>query len=226
MRKIKFNNKSFMAAYRVVDLVKEIMIAIDMNSSHESLLAENDIETLSLKEIAESKLAIAARIVESNAPSWLLDAGRALSGSITFSSEIGKGRGRMQLPDDFMRLITFKMSDWERAVTEPITENDPRYKLQSSRYGGLRGNPQKPVVAIVNEPTGLVLEFWSCTGGESVTLQRGRYLPIPKIKDNSIEICEKLKDAVVLYAGYLTCQATGHVEQAETLLKSSQALMV
>lgn len=214
-----------MATYRVSDLIEEIMIAIDMNSTHETLLSENDIETLTLREIAESKLAIAARIVENNAPLWLLDSGRALSGSITFNEEVGKGRGRMQLPDDFMRLITFKMSDWERAVTEPISESDPRYKLQSSRYCGLRGNPQKPVVAIVKEPTGLVLEFWSCKGGSTVTLQRGRYLPIPRIKDGGIDICEKLKDAVVHHTAYLVMLTTGNVEQAKSLLEMSNTLM-
>lgn len=214
-----------MAAYRVEELVSEVRTAMDMNTHDVQLIHTGDEDTLALDEIIQSKLAVAARIVEGNAPSWLLDSGRALSGSITFAERIGIGRGRMQLPDDFLRLITFKMSDWERAVTEPITESDPRYKLQSSQFAGLRGNPQKPVVAIVNEPTGLVLEFWSCTGGAGVTLQRGRYLPIPSIKDGGIDICEKLKDAVVHYTAYLTSLTTGNNEQAKSLLEMSKTLM-
>ncbi|MCM1356420.1 MAG: hypothetical protein NC212_08455 [Staphylococcus sp.] len=215
-----------MADYSVSVLTKEVLVAMDMNEKREALIKENDADTLTLEEIVASKIAQAARVVESNAPVWLLDSGRALSGSITFAKEVGKGRGRMQLPDDFMRLITFKMSDWERAVTQPILETDPQYLLQSSRFAGLRGTPQKPVVSIVSEPTGLVLEFWSCVGGETVTLQRGRYLPIPRIKSGGIEVCEKLKDAVVLYAAYLTCLATGHTEQAQGLLEQSKELMM
>lgn len=212
--------------YSVTDLTREILVAMDMNERQEALIKQGDTDTLTLEEIIVSKIAQAARVVESNAPVWLLDSGRALSGSITFAKEIGKGRGRMKLPDDFMRLITFKMSDWERAVTQPILETDPQYLLQSSRFAGLRGNPQRPVVAIVSEPTGLVLEFWSCVGGEAVSLQRGRYLPIPKIKEGGIDICEKLKDAVVLYAAYLTCLSTGHTEQAEGLLEQSKQLIL
>lgn len=209
----------------VSGLVRDVRIAIDMNSYETQLLAETDSDTLSLDEIILSKLEQGARVVESNAPVWLLDSGKPLSGSITFQSEVGVGRGRMQLPDDFLRLITFKMSDWERAVTQPILEQDPRYLHQSSRFAGIRGTPQKPVVAIISEPTGLVLEFHSCKGGSSVTLQRGRYLPIPKIQGTNIEICEKLREAVVLYTGYLTLLTLGETERAQSLAAQSKELI-
>lgn len=206
-------------------LVKAVRIAIDMNEEDATLTGLEDEETLSLDALITSKLEEGARVVESRAPAHLLDSGKPLSGSITFKEEVGKGRGRMQLPDDFMRLVTFKMSDWERAVTEAIEETDPRYLLQSSRHAGLRGTPQRPVAAIVSEPTGLVLEFWSCTGGATVTLERGRYLPIPKIKGEGIEICEKLREAVVLYTGYLTLGALGERERAATLLEEAKAIV-
>lgn len=209
----------------VETLVRDVRVAIDMNGASEALLVSDDETSLRIEEIIESKIEQAARVIEGRAPVWLLDSGKPLSGSITFQSAIGKGRGRMQLPDDFMRLITFKMSDWERAITEPILESDPRYLLQSSRFTGLRGTPQKPVVAIVSEPTGLVLEFWSCEGGESVTLQRGRYLPMPTISGTGIEICEKLRQAVVVYAGYLTLQTLGHAEEGELLRRQAETLM-
>lgn len=209
---------------RADEMVKAVRVAIDMNREDPALIADDDTDTLTLDELIKSKIEEAAIIIESRAPVYLLDSGKPLSGSLTFSKEIGIGRGRLQLPDDFLRLITFKMSDWERAVTTPIFENDRAYKLQSSRFAGLRGNPQKPVVAIVSEPTGLVLEFWSCTGGSTVTLQRGRYLPIPKITDGNIEICEKLKKAIEVYAGYLTTGTTGDRELADHLRAQASLL--
>lgn len=204
--------------YRADELTEKVRVSLDMNDSDRGLMELSDPETLTLDDIIAQKIEYAARVVESNAPASLLDSGRALSGSISFKEEIGIGRGRMLLPDDFMRLITFKMSDWERAVTEPIYESDPLYRQMSSRFPGLRGTPQKPVVAIVNEPTGLVLEFWSCVGGSSVVLQRGRYLPIPRFRGGGIEICEKLVQQVVVYAAYLTALTVREKEQAELLL--------
>lgn len=211
--------------YAVSDLIKRVRLALDMNETDEALTDEGDNETLTLDSVIRGKLEEGARIVERDAPAYLLDSGKPLSGSMTFDKEIGIGRGRMQLPDDFLRLITFKMSDWKRAVTEPIAEGDPRYLLQSSKHVGIRGNPERPVAAIIHEPTGLVLEFWSCTGGESVTLQRGRYLPIPRIRDSGIEICEKLLRAVVLHTAYLTALTFGETERAQNLLAQCQRLM-
>ena len=205
-------------------LIRDIRVALDMNRKDTALIEEEDIDTLDLDELIRSKIETAARLIEERAPVSLLDSGKPLSGSISFKEAVGKGRGRLALPDDFMRLITFKMSDWERAVTEPITETDPRYGLQSSRYAGIRGTPQKPVVAIVSEPTGLVLEFWSCTGGENVKLQRGRYLPIPRIREDGIEICEKLRSAVVAYTASLVSLATGDTARAAALREEAEGL--
>lgn len=202
--------------YSVTRITRDVRVALDENRVSTQLLETDDIDTLSLDELITSKIVDAARIVEGNAPVEMLDAGKALSGSITFASNVGVGRGRMQLPDDFMRLLTFKMSDWERAVTEPISERDPLYRRQSSKFSGVRGNPERPVVAIVREPTGLVLEFWSCEGGTTVVLQRGRYLPYPKIVSNNIELCEKLYGAIVMYTAYLVAMSTDN-DRAESL---------
>lgn len=211
--------------YDIAELTKRVRVALDMNEIDEALLTESDCETLSLDALIKSKLEAGARITERDAPAYLLDSGKPLSGSITFDREVGIGRGRMKLPDDFLRLITFKMSDWERAVTEPILESDPRYGLQSSKHAGIRGNPERPVAAIVHEPTGLVLEFWSCTGGEEVTLQRGRYLPIPKINGSGIEICEKLLEAVIAQTAYITALTIGDSVRAQGLQTQYEAMM-
>ena len=59
--------------YEVSELKREIRIALDQNMTSSQLLATGDIDTLSLEEIIESKIVDAARIVENQAPSYLLD---------------------------------------------------------------------------------------------------------------------------------------------------------
>lgn len=211
--------------YETTDLIRDIRIAIDQNTSSQQLVLTGDIDTLSLDEIIESKIADAARIVESSAPLHLLDSGEAFGNSVGWKSRVGYGMGFVRLPEDFMRLITFQMSDWVRAVSTPITENDPLYIQQQSRYPGIRGCPQNPIVAIVEQPIGLVLEFYSCTGGEDVFIKRARYIPTPRIVDGSIEICEKLRSAVVYYAAYLTALTTAQGELAAGLLNTANELM-
>ena len=211
--------------YDVEDIKREVRIAMDKYPGSEALIETGDIDSISIDEIIGSKIADAARIVEQQAPSHLLDSGRAFGESIGWNGQLkGYGSGYTHLPDDFMRLVTFQMSDWSRPVTEAITEEDPRYAMQTSRFAGVRGNPEKPVVAIVKYPIGLVLEFYSCTAGENVFVKKARYIPIPKVRNGEIELCEKLKSSIVHYCAYMVCMTIGEEQTATRLLKISNEL--
>ena len=211
--------------YELSELQLAVRIAMDENMVSRPLAALGDIDTLSLDEIIKSKICDAARAVEQEAPTYLLDGGKAFGDSIKWKGQMGIGMGSIHLPDDFMRLVTFQMSDWSRAVTTAISEDDPQYELQNSRYPGIRGNPQNPVVAISMQPIGLVLDFYSCTGGENVFVRRARYIPIPRIEGDKINICEKLKTAIVYYAAYLTALSIKDADLAASMLNTSKEYM-
>lgn len=218
--------------YEVDILKQEVRIALDQNRSSEALIAA-DLDTLTLEQIIESKIEDAARVITRDAPVYLLDGGVSLGKaegdtqvySVNWFSRVGLSGGWIDLPNDFLRLVTFQMSDWSRAVTEAITETHPLYAQQSSRYAGVRGCPQKPVVALVSSKGGLSLEFYSCTAGEGVTVKKGEYIPMPKIANGEIVICEKLKPAVVYYTAYLVALTIGHTDLAATMLNVSKELL-
>lgn len=54
--------------------------------------------------------------------------------------------GYFILPDNFLRLHSFKMKEWKRQVMEAITPQHPLYKRQSNPF--LRGGVEKPVAVI------------------------------------------------------------------------------
>lgn len=213
--------------YSVESLIKEVRVALDNNNSSEPLLQLGDIDTLTLNEIIESKLPNAARIVIQESPIHLLGHGEPISGKIYWpEGKIGNGWGHILLADDFLRLLCFQMSDWVMPVAEVINESDPRYAMQKSKYAGIKGNPQKPIVAIVPWGTGLHLEFYSCTAGSTIAVRKARYIPIPR-KDNShISFPEKLKPAIIYYAAFMTSQIIGNdAEVSKSLLEQSKELM-
>ncbi len=211
--------------YAVSDIKRDVRIAIDQNMTSDALSDLGDVDTLSLEEIIGSKIETAARLVESTAPHHLLDGGKPFAESIGWDSEPGYGNGHVVLPADFMRLVSFQMSDWSMPVFDAIGADDPLYLRQKSRYPGVRGNPQKPVVALCQWPVGLVLEFYSCSGGPTVYVRRDRYLPYPKVVDGEIDLCPRLRDAVVYYAAYLTALSVSDEKLAGTMLNLSNELM-
>lgn len=161
-------------------------------------------------------------MVETEAPAIMLESGHDFGNNYVFLGEDGKGF--IVLPHDFMRLIAFRMSDWKRTAFDAISETDPQYALQSSKWKGICGNPEKPVVAIVRRSEGKVLEFYSCRDNQAGVTQ-ATYLPIPKIDmDGGIDIAEDCYRSCVYRAAALALGSVGDKLSA-TMLEMSKSLL-
>lgn len=208
--------------YGIEKIKEDVRIAIDENAQSEAFIDNADEDTLTLNQIIESKIEEAARTVESIVPIHLVGEGKTFAEKIVWFGESGKGGGYTLLPSDFLRLISFQMSDWSYPVNVAITMNHPKYAMQKSRYPGVRGCPQRPVVAIVPRAIGLTLEFYSCTSGDDAFVTRASYLPIPKIEEGKIEICERIYNAVVLQCAAMVCATVGNTQLAEYFNKQTE----
>lgn len=209
--------------YARSDILAAVRVILDKNMSGEALTALGDVDTLSLDEIIESKVLDAVRIVHSDAPYYRLD------GLSTFAdSDIvwdGLHCGYVLLPDDFLRLVSFKMDDWQRTVHEAIDVGDPRYVLQSSAYKGVRGTPEKPVVAVAPYSDGLALEFFSCRSDDAV-IAAATYLPLPTWVDGCVSICKRLYRAACYMAAGLTAAAFDDTQTYAALTEQSNKMML
>jgi hypothetical protein len=61
-------------------------------------------------------------------------------------ADLQAGTGYVTLPEDFLRLVSFKMQGWRRACTTAISEDSDMYAFQFNR--ATRGGCVSPVVAI------------------------------------------------------------------------------
>jgi len=65
------------------------------------------------------------------------------------------GVGHIVLPTDYLRLYSFKLTEWSRSISVAITEQHPLFNLQKSRI--TRGKPNKPVCVLRHAMTTLPL---------------------------------------------------------------------
>ncbi len=204
-------------------MVADVKVAIDMNKGDEPLFREGDTDTLTLDEIIRSKLADAVRIVLTEAPAVLLESGHDFGESPLFWAG-DDGKGFIILPEDFLRLVAFRMSDWQRTVYDPITESDREYALQSSRFKGICGNPERPVAAIVRRSEGKVLEFYSCRD-DSATVAQATYIPMPEVdREGGIDIPQGCYRAAVYRAASLVLASIGD-QAAGVMTEMSKSLL-
>lgn len=214
-----------MKSYTLNDIRQSVRIAIDQNTNDGALAGFGDADTLTLDEIITANVERGAQLVLVNAPHRLLGRGEPLPTPIEWESAVGYGAGYFQLPDDFLRLIAFRMSDWDYAVHTPILDTAPDYMQLRSRYRGISGNPQRPKVALAERDAGLYLEFYTCTEGATASCISARYLPYPKVKDDALKLPDKLYEAVVYSIASLTAQTYLLADQATLLAQTAKSLM-
>ena len=203
------------------EMARAVRVAIDMNKGDEPLIMEGDTDTLTFDEIIYAKLADAVRLVEMEAPLSTLESGHDFGEQDIYITMLVKGF--VMLPDAFLRLIAFLMSDWTRTVHEAISASDPQYALQSSRFKGICGNTEKPVCAIVRRSEGKVLEFYSCRDN-TATVAQAVYLPYPRIDDDGgIDVAEECYGAAVYRAASLALASVGD-QLSTTMLEISKSL--
>lgn len=172
----------------VSEIVKAVKIILDENMDNNSILSD-DSNQLQQDELIKSRVVDAVRAVHEAAPSDMLDDGLNMPAAPVTLQD---GSGYIDLPSDFMRLIIFELNTWRRPVTSPISDTDPKYYMQKSRFLGIRGGPEKPVCAITTGVDGRVLEFYSVAPGSQAVVRKAKYLPLPVIDNGNIDVCKKL----------------------------------
>lgn len=209
--------------YLLSDVARDVRIALDQNMTSDRMAVLGDVDTLSVDEIIKSKVCEAVKRVHGEAPAHLLDGGYSF-GDAVYWKELESGW--VLLPEDFMRLVVFKMDDWERPVYTAISTEDAEYALQSSRFKGIRGTAQRPVCAIGIRPEGRVLEFYSCKSIDAM-VSRAVYLPYPKVDElGGIEICERCYGAVVYTTAALVLTAFGDIEKSNLFNELAKTVLV
>lgn len=213
--------------YKTSDIIQTVRVCLDENRIDAALFAVGDEETLQLDDVIRSKIEESVDMVHKKAPYYMLEQGHNLeeTDEVGIHWEGEKPCGWLLLPDDFMRLVVFEMSDWERPVYSMIMPGTTEYRRQRSRQGGVRGTVQRPVCVYGVRPYGRVMEFYSCKNQEA-TVTQGVYIPHAKIEIvngvESIDISKQCYTAMVYMVAGLTLATRGEKELSEEMIKNAE----
>lgn len=96
--------------------------------------------------------------------------------SATYQAD-AEGKVTVTLPEDFLSLLSLRLSSWERPVREVLPPSNWLYRLQAMRWTGLRGCPSRPLAFFTTDNEGRpALELYSCEPNALVSLEEFRYL--------------------------------------------------
>jgi hypothetical protein len=130
----------------------------------------------------------------------------------------GRKSGWVKLPDDFLRLVSFQMQDWERPVIIPVSSTSKLYLKQHNQW--LCGANSKPVAAFTSRndsgTSKLVLEYFTVTASHTVD----HFLYIPETLAENVQ--SNLTDALEWICAGKILQITERVDLAMKAMEHVQ----
>lgn len=144
---------------------------------------------------------------------------------INWFDNTGKRGGWIYLPNDFVKLLAFEMSDWDVPVFDTINSTDTSYRQQKSNFTGVRGNANKPVVAISQRTEGKTLEFYSCKSTDA-KIVTASYLPERSIDNNMIEISKNCYRPSIYNIASLVALSRGEAEFSTLLTNVAKSMLI
>lgn len=117
----------------------------------------------------------AARWVVMTVPVHALGQGEDFSAATHTHND--NGSGTVALPQHFLRLISFQMSDWSLPLIGGLYQDDARYRQQNNSV--LRGTPYRPVVFVCDG--GHTIEYYTSATGD---IKVARCFAMEKVGDD------------------------------------------
>ncbi|MBO4850329.1 MAG: hypothetical protein J5529_05420 [Prevotella sp.] len=200
--------------YSLKKIIHDTRLFLDLNHDAPPLVETLHDGNLSIDDIIRSKVETAARQVAQRLDNLLLAPGKPIRASLAWPEGVpGYGMAVLPLPDDCLRLLTVRLTDWRRPA-HIITENDPEYRWQHTPWPGVGGNPSRPVAAICQRPTGMVAELYSSDGGRDVAIAVAQYYPVPHVTaDGTVDIPSLAYDDVIRQVAMLTAETIGYANE-------------
>ena len=208
----------------VEELVEAVRITLDENQVESEYLATGT-DNMELDEMIRAKLVYAVRSILEMCHVGMMEA-EEMDLPDTAQLPTDDGSGSILLPEDFLRLVSFKLQSWNRAVTTVADEGSPTDLIQRNPF--TRGTPLKPICVFAHNAEGQrTMEYFTAGRGEDGkadhSIERSLYIPIPSVQSgddgDTIGIPGLLRSSIVYYCAGLVEISRGNPEQGDTFLK-------
>lgn len=144
----------------------------------------------------------------------------AINTKMTFNSAEHQanadGTGEVKLPDDFVRLICFKMKGWHRGVYHAISTNSNSYEKQFHR--ATRGGVASPIVAISANR----LEYFSVTLDTEHFIEKADYIGFSEV---DLSYPNKLIDVLIWLTAAMSLKVMSEYDASKFAMEEYERLL-
>lgn len=187
-----------MKKFTLDQIVGKVREKLDEIAENESEMIGTEEDNANLNTVIKSCVPEAYRFISLNAHPNMLEGKQYTSETLSVGSDLV---GRIGLPDDFLRLISVRLSSWVSSCSAMITEDSPEYRMQSNKW--VSGNKFRPVAALVHTQSGRQLELYKASSSTD-SLKSFIYIPSLSNSATEVELSDQTSDAFIYYVAGLT----------------------
>lgn len=198
----------------ITELVRQKYDEIGINDSE--MMSDSD--SSNMDKIIKSNISAAYRFVVLSADISLLEGKQIQNAELSIDENM---IGKVKLPDDFLRGISFRLTSWQSAQSDIISEESTEYRMQSDPYAC--NTWQNPVAALVHTSEGRFIELYKARTKED-TLRSFIYIPTWDKSTESVNVPEQLAESFIYYVAALTA-TTFREDVANDFFKVSRSLI-
>lgn len=129
---------------------------------------------------------------------------------------------RVQLPDDFLRLIRCSLESWSHPVSQLWWEDSSEYAKQGNKY--LMGTYERPMAFIVHKYGLRYAELYSAKDAQD-GLSEFLYAQRPVFDEGTIAVSDALKDASLMQVAADTLSVLGEEEKSQKMQQMAERVL-
>lgn len=164
----------------VQEMIAKVLKNTDENGEIQIDPASGEFESVSVADLIADVMGSVAEDEILKADWKDIDEWEDLTGEVDW---IEPGHGEVLLPSDFLRLMEFRMSDWKKSVTTPVSLDSGVYSLRFNPGINRRMIRKAPMVAVSGGSGSGRLEFIG-SYDPGAYIQRAGYIPKPFSEDS------------------------------------------
>lgn len=212
-----------MAALAYTDIQKNVRTILDYNKVSAALDSMDEFSALDIDSMIKDSVSPALMQLMMMAPLEIVEqsvTSKALTLAVSGLSPV-----EMQLPDDFLRFVSCKLTSWKYPVTELSAMGSKEHQRQYGEVEGLKATANNPIA---------VMDYSETSGKKTLILFNGvkgdteatcNYVGIPESTTTGITLSERLHVPLYYIVASLVCEILKDTQKSQYMMQTARSLM-
>lgn len=212
-----------MASLAYTDIQKNVRTILDYNKVSTALDGMDEFSALDIDTMIKDSVSPALMQLMMMAPLEIVE--QSVTSKTLELATSGLSPVEMQLPDDFLRFVSCKLTSWKYPVTELAAMGSKEHLRQYGEVEGLKATASRPIA---------VMDYSEASGKKTLVLFNGvkgdteatcNYVGIPESTTTGIALSERLHTSLYYIVASLVCEILKDTQKSQYLMQTARSLL-